>query len=104
MPSEMDDEVYQWFEVLRESREQLKEWGEREKESKAQITRLLGARDADLSLRGVVVLRAVNRPGSARLDSAALKREMPDVAKRFMTTAAGSYRLELVVADEPADE
>lgn len=102
----MGEEVFRWFEVLRESREQLKEWGEREKESKAQITRLLGARNADLSLRGVVVLRAVNRPGNKTLNTAALKRDLPDIAKRYMTTTAGSYRIELVVpvADEPADE
>ena len=106
MPSEMEEDVYQWYAVLLESREQKKEWTERETEAKAQITRLLGARDAELQLRGEVVLRAVNRPGVSRLDTVKLKKELPDIATRFMTTGAGSYRLELVdpLADAPLDE
>lgn len=100
---DLNGELSDWFAVLVEAREQMKEWSEREKEAKAQLSRLLNARDADLQANGKTVLKAVNRPGVKRIDTARLKKELPDVATRFTTIGAGSYRLELVAEDAPSE-
>jgi hypothetical protein len=93
----MTTELIEWYEILVEAREQKAGWDEREKEAKAQITRILGARDTDvLGQDGKPVLRAVNRPGNFGLNTAKLKAEMPDVYERYKKMNAGSYRLELV--------
>lgn len=94
-------ELSDWFAVLVESRDQIKGWTEREKEAKAQLTRILEARDTDVQVHGQTVLRAVNRGGTMRINSAKLKKDLPDVYERYRTMTAGSYRLELV--DPEAD-
>ncbi len=97
--TEMHGELSDWFAVLVEAREQLKGWQEREKEAKAQITRILGARDTDVQVNGQTVLRAVSRKGTMTLNGARLKTEMPEVYERYLKMNAGSYRLELVDPD-----